>query len=594
MTRFVRLVLLAVALPLVPAEAQRVGVPRFGVVTPMRDGVKLVANLWLPDSVGRFPTILFRTPYDKTPVFKRYGMAAYVKAGYAVMIQDTRGRGDSEGEFDYLFPEGTDGYDTIEWIARQPWSDGKVGMEGGSYMGTVQYLAARERPPHLTCIAPIAAAGQTFAEVPYAGGAFKLSWALSWIPLVQGRVWQADLSEQIDLTGLAARRPLVRLDTLLGRPMRLYQDVLAHPTLDAWWKRIQFGPTDFERIQLPVFTVTGWFDGDQVGTLFYWAGLQRRNDPKAPRWLLIGPWTHGQTYLGGATSVGGFTFDSTSILPIQQIRIQYYDWCLKGRPAFERPRVQVFVMGANRWRTANDYPLPDMVETPLYLRSTGRANTLNGDGALSWSAPEREPADEYLYDPRNPAPMGQPGEDHRKIEERQDVLVYTTAPLTEKLEIVGPISVDLHATTDGRDTDFMARMLDVFPDGRSIAFGPAGVGAIRARYRESVERATLLEPGRAYRYTIDLGHIGYEFQPGHRIRLEITSSAAPNLDPNPNTGNPVATDTASRVARQTIHHDLGRPSRLLLPVIRNSVGSAAERGRPSVSGVVRSLGASRE
>jgi putative CocE/NonD family hydrolase len=551
-----------------PALGQVVGVPRFGVETPMRDGVKLVSNLWLPDAVGKFPTILIRTPYDKTPQFRRYSLAAYVKAGYAVMLQDTRGRGDSEGQFDFYFPEGKDGYDTIEWIAKQPWSNGRVGMDSGSYLGTVQYLAARENPKHLACIAPTAPSGRLFDEIPYQGGAFRLEWALPWLSGVMGKVSQSDLAAYVDWAKLAKERPLVSLDTMMGRPMPIYQAILAHQTLDDYWRRIQFGPEDFAKLNLPVLTVSGWFDGDQLGALFYWEGMERRADPRNPHWLIVGPWTHAQTYLGGATKMGAFTMDSTSILETQKIRLAFFDWCLKqSKPSFDQPKAQVFVMNANRWLNADHYPLPETKLTPLYLRSGGKANTRQGDGTLSWDPPGSDPTDHFTYDPQNPVPSSDPATDHSKLEDRPDVLVYSSPVLTDPVTVVGRVMVKLFAATDATDTDFTAKLMDVFPDGRSVKLGPVPVGVIRARYRKSRSTTELVTPGRVEEYPIDLADVGYQFQPGHRIRLEISSSASPYVAPNQNTGRDIATDTEWKVAQQAIYHEAAHPSQILLPLI---------------------------
>ncbi len=552
-----------------PALGQAVGVARFGVETPMRDGIRLVSNIWLPDTTGKHPTLLIRTPYDKTPQFRRYSLAAYVKAGYAVVLQDTRGRGDSEGQFDFYFPEGKDGYDTIEWIAKQSWSNGRVAMDGGSYLGTVQYLAARENPPHLTCIAPTAPSGRLFDEIPYQGGAFRLEWALPWLSGVMGRLSQSDLAAYVDWDKLVKDRPLTSLDAKMGRPMPIYQSILAHPTLDDYWRRIQFGPADFTKINIPVLTVSGWFDGDQLGALFYWEGMEQRADPKNPHWLVVGPWTHAQTYLGGATKMGAFTMDSTSVLETQKMRIEFFDWCLKqSRPSFDQPKAQIFVMNSNQWRKADRYPLPEAQLTPLYLRSGGKANTHRGDGTLSWDAPSAESPDRFTYNPKNPVPSADPATDHTKLEERNDVLVYTSPALTAPVEVVGRVMVKLFAATDAIDTDFTAKLLDVFPDGRAIKVGPVPVGVIRARYRKSRAKTELLTPNQVEEYSIDLADVGFQFQPGHRIRVEISSSASPYISPNQNTGNPVATDTEWKVAQQTIYHEAARPSHLILPLIK--------------------------
>ena len=554
------------AISTVAARAQIVN--RFGVGVPMRDGVRLAANLWIPALTGRHPTILLRTPYGRNPQFRRYGLDRYVKAGYAVVVQDTRGRGDSDGQFDFYFPEGKDGYDTIEWIAKQPWSNGRVGMDGGSYLGAVQWLAARERPPHLSCIAPDAPSGRLFDELPYIGGALHLDWALPWLQGVSGRSDQGDLNDLIRWDELMKVRPLTRLDSLMGRPIRLYQEILAHPTLDAYWRRLHFDDSAFARITVPALTVTGWYDGDQAGALFYWDGMSRRQGPKPEQFLIIGPWDHRMTYLGGGRKVNEIALDSTSILPIQKIRIRYFDWCLKqSAPSIGGPRVRVFIPGTNRWIESDRYPLAEATVRPLYFAGGGSANTSIGDGRLSWGPPAASPADRFRYDPKNPTPSQDATTDHVRIEDRTDVLVYSTPALTDTVEIGGRVFVKLWAASDALDTDFTAKLLDVYPDGRVVALGPVPAGVRRARYRNGYQRAELLTPGKAEEFSIELFDIGHGFLPGHRIRVEIASAAAFFVDPNLNTGKPAAMDTTWVVANQTIYHEPGRASRILLPVL---------------------------
>jgi len=534
----------------------------------MRDGVRLVADVWMPDSGGRFPTILIRTPYIKAPQFKRDRLANYVKAGYAVVLQDTRGRGDSGGEFDFYFSEGKDGYDTIEWIARQPWSNGKVAMDGGSYLGTVQWLAARERPPDLACIAPTAPSGRIFDEIPYLGGAFRMEWALPWINQVSGRVSQADLAELVKWEQIMRHRPLLTMDEAFGRPMPLYRAFLAHPTLDEYWKRIQFSEADFRKIDIPVLHVTGWFDGDQLGALYYWDGIERYGPRRDNRFLVVGPWTHAMTYLGGERKVGEFEVGPESILDIQAIRIAFFDYCLKGATArFEAPRVRLYVTGANRWIAAERYPLPEVQPRSLYLRGAGAANSVEGDGRLSWEPPGEERPDTFTYDPKNPVPSKGITQDHRSIESRRDVLVYTGETLVDPVEIVGRVFVSLSAASDATDTDFTAKLLDVYPDGRAVILGPSAAGVRRARYRNGYQRTEPLVPNHPEEFSIELFDMAHRFLPGHRIRVEVSSSASPFVAPNPNTGLPVATDTTWRIARQTIYHDARRASRVLLPVL---------------------------
>src|SRR2546426_686979 len=248
----------------------------FGVMMPMRDGVRLAADVWRPAAPGKYPVILIRLPYMKTAGFlnaDRLG-SYFATRGYAVVVQDVRGRGDSEGEFRFFFADAADGYDSIEWLAGQPWSDGRVGMMGVSYLASVQWLAARERPPHLACIAPTAAAGRYFDELPYVGGAFYFAWALGWINGTSARQSQNANVTQTDLHRALPHRPLLTADSVYGRAMPLYRDFLEHPTLDAYWKRIQFAPEDFGKIGIPVLHITGWFDADQPGAMFYWRGVE--------------------------------------------------------------------------------------------------------------------------------------------------------------------------------------------------------------------------------------------------------------------------------------------------------------------------------
>ena len=543
---------------------------RFGIRTPMRDGVQLWSTLWLPADTGRFPVILIRTPYITSAAST--GIVPYAlhfaRHGYAVVAQDVRGRGNSDGTFDFLFQEGKDGYDTIEWLARQPWSNGRIGMAGLSYLGSVQWLAAREHPPHLTCIAPTAPAGRYLDEVPTIGGAWLMEWALQWTLGRQGRMnQQGAILSGVDWKRILAHRPLLTMDSLLGAPNRLYREWMQHPTMDAYWKRIQFTRGDFERITIPTLTTTGWFDDDQPGALFYWENLRVHSPSKDSHWLVAGPWNHLQTFVGGDTALAGFSFPAEAAIDNKALHVRFFDWCLKGSaPSFEQPRVRVFVTGSNEWRDYDEYPVREATARAFYLHSERGANSEHGDGELSAEIRDGARSDTFTFDPRNPVPAVASG-DQRSVEVRSDVLVYTTPPLAERLDVIGRVTVELFAATDGRDTDWTAKLIDVLPDGRALKLGRAPAGVIRARYRQGVDRERLLTPGRVERYVIDLDAIGHSFLAGHRVRLEISSSASPYVNPNQNTGNPVATDTTWRSARQTIHHDRARPSKLVLPVV---------------------------
>jgi len=566
------LLLFLLIAPTVDAQVRRL----FDVRAPMRDGVELSADVWLPGD-GQYPTILVRTPYLKNAEYGGQAISpqiagVFVANGYAFVMQDVRGRGDSDGVFDFYFADAEDGYDTIEWIAEQPWSHGDVGMMGVSYLGAVQWLAAREKPPHLRCITPTAPSGQYLHELPYRGGAWQMQWALNWINSTSGRQAQGPNLAGVDWEYIYSQRPLLTLDEVMGRRMQLYRDFIQNNTMNDYWRRITFTAEDFRELDIPAMTVTGWFDGDQPGALHHWTGMAESSPAADQQYLIIGPWSHVQTFLGGATTMGDMEFTPDSIIENFAVHVEFFDHYLKGEtPAPEWPRAKIYVTGVNVWREYDEYPPKAIEETGLYLSSDGGANTLEGDGTLEWSAPGAQPTDGYTFDPKNPVPSDIAGEalgiDRRPIQRRPDVLVYTSAELEETVEISGPVMAELYAATNARDTDFTATLSDVFPDGRAVALGIGPGGIIRARYRHGLDHTELVTPGKVEKYTIDLAHIGHAFLPGHRIRLEISSSSYPAYNPNQNTGNPVATDTEWRTAQQAIHHDRRYPSRLILPVI---------------------------
>lgn len=544
----------------------------FDVRTAMRDGVELSADVWLPEAGGKYPVILLRTPYTKTmPEAKFPDWGAYFAArGYAFAVQDVRGRGDSDGKFNFFFQESSDGYDSVEALASQPWSNGRVCMIGVSYWGTTQWLAARERPPHLVCIAPTSPAGDYLNEIPSKGGAFLMMWALGWINVTSGKIDQMPHMASLDWTRIYAHRPLLTMDEAMGRKMPLYRELLQHDTMDDYWRRIRFAPADFERIEIPVLNVTGLFDGDQTGALFYWNGLKRHGKTlPQDRFLVMGPWTHLQSFQGGADKIGEMALSKDAIVDNKALHLTFFDRYLKRTTStLDLPRARVYVTGANEWRNYDDYPLPHAKKQRLHLASGGKANTAAGDGQLV-AVPQGKNAatDQYVYDPKNPVPATyDSGTSRLEIQRRHDVLVYTSPVLERTVEAIGPVSLELYAASDARDTDFTAVISDVQPDGRALYLGARPVGIVRARYRNGLDRAELLTPGKVERYTIDLGDFAHAFQTGHRIRVEISSSAFPMFNPNQNTGDPIATDTQWRNATQRIFHDAAHPSALVLTV----------------------------
>ncbi|MGE0555901.1 MAG: CocE/NonD family hydrolase [Gemmatimonadales bacterium] len=554
----------AIACPGVAAQTRA----DFGVRIPMRDGVQLTADVWRPEDGLRHPVLLVRTPYLRTGLglvdWGRY----FAERGYAFVAQDTRGRGDSDGEFSFFAGDGEDGYDTIEWLARQPWSNGKVGMLGVSYLGTVQWLAAKHRPPHLTCMAPTAPGGRWFDELPYLGGAFAHAWALNWVNGTSGRTLQTPNAAGVDWERVLAHRPLLTADSVMGRVMPLYRSWLEHPVEGPFWRRIELRAEDFAGIAIPTLTTTGWYDADQPGSLMYWRELMANAPKPSEHFLVIGPWGHAETFVGGKTRVGELEFPPSVVIDNKQAHLDFFDWCLKGGGSYDAPRARIFVTGANEWRSYDSYPPKDVVPTPLYLASGGKANGRSGDGRLVWRAEPRSLPDTFTYDPKRPVPAAieVAAIDRQRLQDRPDVLVYTGESLREPLELIGSVFVDLTVASDALDTDFVAVLSDVHPDGKAVQLG-SRIAIKRARYRNGYAREELLEPGRPTPIRIELFDVAHRFPAGHRLRLEVTSSAAPYYNPNQNTGNPVATDVDWKVAHQAVFHDASRPSVITLPLL---------------------------
>lgn len=554
----------------------------------MRDGVTLVGDVFLPAAPGRYPVILELTPYGRGPegISFRSEAAYWVGRGYAFAIFDTRGQGGSGGVFRFM-RDGEDGHDLVEWLARQPWSSGAVGMMGASYTGTDQWRTAREQPPALKCITPAAVWHDPFRSVPYEGGAFVSRWALTWRALLSNS--GVDRTRRPDWDALLRHRPLRTADELVyGKPLRLFREWLDHPAVDAYWRAQVLMPEEFSRIAIPTLMFTGHLDEMHPGTIASFREMQARSRARDQQFLVIGPWEHATVVDAGldyrdnyrpARGVRNLNLPDEAFLDSKAIYGRFFDWCLKDGPRFEQAPVRIYLTGSNRWLDLPEYPPPSARVRSLFLSSTGRANGVRGDGRLTWDAPIGRNPDRYVFDPLDPggprpgkpgSPGATPGDpaDLRDEIDRADVLVYVTEPLPRPLTVAGNVRLLLHAATDGRDTDWAARLEDVAPNGTAIRIGAGFAAIVRARYRDGFAREALLVPNRPYSYTLDLHDVGHTFQPGHRLRLSVSSAAYPWVHPNPNTGNPIATDTAPpRPAGQTVFHDSGRPSQLLLPVL---------------------------
>jgi putative CocE/NonD family hydrolase len=552
---------------------------QWDVRVPMRDGVELSADLYFPPAgEGPWPVILQRTPYDNTAALWVNIAVYFARQGYAFVSQDVRGRADSDGVWEPLVNEGADGYDAIEWIAAQPWCDGKVGMMGGSYGGFVQWVAAKERPPHLTALVSTAAAGRWLEELPYRFGITTPYW-MFWLNLVGGRTLQQPIYANPavpDWPRILTHRPLRDLDLALGRTNTVWRKWLEHNTFDDYWQRLSLRG-HFQNLDLPVLHITGWFDVDQWGELFYWHGMVNESPAAGNQWLLAGPWDHAGTRTP-KQQLGGRDFGAHSLADMNAVHLRFFDRWLKGieNGQEQDARVRIFAMGVNEWHDEDQWPPAGTEEVTFYLHSGGQANTLGGDGMLSLQAPvAEEPADDYTYNPDDPTPsvpdlsglpFGDYPFDNRWRLRRDDVLVYTSEPLQEDVEITGHPFVVLHAASDCIDTDFYVMLTDVQPDGRSDELTS---GQLRAAYRAGIDAPpTPIEPGRVYEYRLELMAISNVWKRGHRIRISVQSAGYPGTARNPNTNAATGDDDEWRVAHNRVFHTAAYPSRLLAPVVR--------------------------
>jgi putative CocE/NonD family hydrolase len=558
------------------AERYEVIVER-GVPVKMRDGVVLRADIFRPQAEGKFPVLLTRTPYDKRGEadFGQQGAAH----GYVVVAQDVRGRYTSEGEWYTFKYESQDGYDTVEWAAALPYANGKVGMFGGSYVGATQMLTAIAAPPHLAGILPVVTASNYHENWTYQGGAFEQWFDQSWTTGLAENTFDRRMVKDSHATRWDRQLPLADYPLLdLGTPAGLadyYLDWLAHPTYDDYWKAWSI-EEHFSQIQVPALHVAAWYDIFQDGSLRNYLGIKAHGGSEAARngqRLLVMVGGHA----GSGPKIGEVDFGKDSVVDEEALILRWYDYLLKGVDngmGSEKP-VKIFVMGKNVWRQEDGWPLARGKETRYYLRSAGKANTLGGDGTLSTTMPSTEAADKYVYDPADPAPTRggplccdathqPPGAfDQRLVENREDVLVYTTPAFKQDTEVTGPVSLELYASSSAVDTDFTGKVIDVWPNGYAQNLTE---GILRARYRDSREKAEFMNPGDVHKLKLELWSTSNVFQAGHKLRLEISSSNFPRFDRNLNTGEDQGHSTHLVKATNAVYHDREHPSALILPV----------------------------
>jgi putative CocE/NonD family hydrolase len=539
----------------------------------MRDGVDLVADLVRPADDAKHPVILERTPYGRETLSQLEG-EWWAKRGYVHIVQDVRGRNDSDGEWKPFVHERQDGYDTIDWIAKQSWSDGNVGMIGGSYVGFVQWSAAVEAHPALKCIVPQVSPPDPFFNFPIDHGVPMLFGALWWSNFVKDKKVPAVPEIPKDIEKLKTL-PLLKVDDeVLGHDIPFFNEWLAKQTPSAF-AGANFMP-DMDKVKIPVLHISGWWDGDGIGTKLNWARMRSLGSKN--QWLIYGPWTH---LFNSASRLGDVDYGPEAIIDLDSIYLRFFDTWLKHKQVNweQQPKVRVFVTGINQWRELNDWPDSRSREMTLFLSSRGPANGIASVGELVPLAPRKQSPDRYTYDPataeipkemKNIKDFGDllaAASTVVKIDPKEKgLLIYRTAPMNEPLEIGGPIELDLRFATTARDTDFFASLVDIDEKGTMHAIGIGG--KIRARYLSGWEKPSLLTPGKIYKLTIELWDTAHQVKKGHRLAVVITSNAFPGYARNLNTGEPIINATRMVPAQQTIYHDALQPSALRFRVLR--------------------------
>jgi putative CocE/NonD family hydrolase len=549
---------------------------RTEVKVPMRDGVELSANIFLPKAEGRYPVILIRSPYGKGDEKNGDGLF-YAGRGYVVVSQDCRGKGTSQGGWEPFVNERNDGRDTQKWLLDQPWCNGSIGTAGGSYVGFTQWISAPNAGEHLKAVFPVVPLVDTYGDGVYIDGALNLALMMGWGSLVALRPGEQVVMftwKEQDWNKAFRTLPLNEWDRVLGRKVQYLRDWIAHPHFDEYWAAR--GVRDqWQDITVPICAVGGWYDIFARSVFKHVNAVRaksRSDDARKHQHLIMGPWAHGISQDG---KVGDLNFGKESLINLRDLQTKWFDYWLRGDKtgADAWPAFRIFVMGRNQWRDERQWPLERTEYTPYYFHGEGAANTAEGDGKLTTAKPGHEQGDEFVYDPNDPVPtaggcnlVGCPAgpRDQSQVEKRNDVLVFTSEELKTELEVTGPVKVVLYAASTAKDTDFTAKLLDVHPDGRPFNLCD---GIIRARYHDSKSEPSLIQPGEVYRYEIDLWVTSNVFLPGHKVRVEISSSNFPRFDRNLNTGEPFGAGTEFIRATQTIYHDKERPSHILLPVI---------------------------
>lgn len=558
----------------------------WGVRIPLRDGVHLNATVFRPGGRAEpAPVVFTLTPYSADTYYDR--ARYFARNGYVFALVDVRGRGNSEGEFEPFLNEGRDGHDVVEWLARQPWSNGKVTMWGGSYAGHNQWLTLREKPPHLATIVPVASPypGIDFPFQKNIFGAYDIQWLTYTSGLLANRGLFNDSPFWIQKFGelYRAHRPFREIDQVVGNQSTVFQKWMAHPTPDAYWKSMVPGREDYGRMDVPILSITGYYDGDQPGALRFYREHMTNASPaaRARHYLILGPWDHAGTRTPAA-EVGGLTFGAASLLDMNDLHRQWYDWTMKGgaKPEFLKKAVAYYVVGpgAETWKYADDLASIATERRTLYLDSDGgRANDVFRSGRLTSETPrgsDRSDPDRWVYDPldlrpaeRERFPIENDNTDQSlALDLNGRGVIYHSEPFTEPTEISGNVKLTLHMAIDVPDTDFEANLYEILPDGSSVLLTG---DRIRARYRNSLETAEPVPVGEVQRYVFDdFTWFSRRVSKGSRLRLVVLSPNSIYIEKNYNGGGVVAAESAkdARTARITLYHDAERPSALEIPV----------------------------
>lgn len=541
------------------------------VKVPMRDGIRLATDIYRAGDLQKAPVVLMRTPYNKDrakPAAERFAAA-----GYIAVVQDCRGQFASEGTFILYNNEGQDGYDTLEWLTRQPWCNGRIGMWGSSYVGATQWQAAVENPPGLKTITPTATFTSFYRNL-YLGGSVRHTLIAKWAAGNAPKPAGAKVNEDWNKTLL--HLPLSDLDDQIGWSIPWLEGILTHPTPGGYWKRLDM-TEEMLKLTMPIQHVVGYYDFFSRESVYNFMRMQQLahdHATRAQQQLILGPWDHGTI---GQAQVGDLNFGPEAKWDATAATLQWFDRTLKPEKpeGLPHPAVRFFMVGENRWHDAQTWPPAGYSTTKFYLHSAGKANTRSGDGLLNRQAPQAdEPADRFTADPANPAPANPVTEkkplhmatwapvDQQPIEDRADVLCYTTPALEKPLTFAGNPTAELFVEANTADADWVVKLVDVHPDGSAWNLA---VGILRGSFRHSELRPTPLEPGRTYKISVDLGPIAATIKPGHRLRVDITGAYFPLFDRNPNTAKGPFSDE-SATAIETIHHSTVKASHILLPV----------------------------